>query len=113
MTTITVGGTLGIFVPFNMAFKTNLITDAADEYIMSPYHLVSPANIDVLRLGIPISAGCIAYTVYLIMNYTNGITSQYISKMSYSKDKVFQIIYVGINLHQEGRSPWHFGGRGL
>lgn len=113
MTTISVGGTLGIFVPYNMAFKTNLVTDAADEYIMSPYHLVSPANIDVLRLGIPISLGSMAYTVYLILNYTNGITSQYISKMSYSKDKVYQIIYVGINLHQESGPVWSCGGIGL
>lgn len=83
------GGFFGIFIPFNMVFKTNLITDAADEFVLGQYHLVSPAAFDILRLSIPIGLGAIAYTVYGLLNFTNGITNQYISKMSYSKDKVF------------------------
>jgi hypothetical protein len=29
-TAITIGAFGGVFVPYNMAFKTNLVTDAAD-----------------------------------------------------------------------------------
>lgn len=48
---------------------------------------MSPATIDILRVGIPVGAGAVAYSVYGIINFINAITSQYITKMSYSKDK--------------------------
>lgn len=70
-----------------MAFKTNLIVDAADELVFTQYHLVSPTTVDILRLSVPVGMGAIAYTVYGLMNYTNSIANQYIVKMSYSKDK--------------------------
>ena len=82
------GGFGAIFVPYNMAFKTNLVTDAADELLASQYHLVTPGSIDVLRLGIPIMAGACFYTVYALVNFSNHVASEYIIKMSYSKDKV-------------------------
>lgn len=89
MTALTAGGFGAIFVPYNMAFKTNLVTDAADELIQAQYHLVTPATIDITRLSIPIVAGSAFYTVYALINFSNLIASEYIIKMSYSKDKVF------------------------
>lgn len=86
--TVAGGAILGVFIPFNMTFKTNLVTDVADELIFTQYHLVSPTNIDMVRLGIPIGVGAVAYTVYALVNFTNAITRDYIVKMSYSKDKV-------------------------
>ena len=52
------------------------------------YHLVSPYAVDKLKFGIPMASGVILYAVYLLMNYINTATSQYVVKMSYSKDKV-------------------------
>ncbi len=85
---LTGGAFIALYVPFNLGFKTNLVTDAADELIFAQYHLVSPTTVDILRLSIPIGMGAIAYTVYGLMNYTNSVANQYIVKMSYSKDKV-------------------------
>lgn len=86
---LTGGAFIALFVPFNLGFKTNLVTDAADELIFAQYHLVSPTTVDILRLSIPIGMGAIAYTVYGLLNYVNSIANQYVVKMSYSKDKVF------------------------
>lgn len=85
---LTAGAYIALYIPFNLGFKTNLVTDAADELIQAQYHLVSPTTVDILRLSIPVGMGAIAYTVYALMNYTNSITNQYVIKMSYSKDKV-------------------------
>lgn len=84
-----------------MAFKTNLVTDTADEFVLTQYHLVSPATFDILRMSIPISAGAVAYTVYLLLNYTNNVARQYVVKMSYSKDKVNNFLNEGISFRQE------------
>lgn len=86
---LTGGAYIALYVPFSLGYKTNLVTDAADELISNQYHLVSPTTVDILRLSIPIGVGAIAYTVYGLLNYTNSVTSQYVVKMSYSKDKVF------------------------
>lgn len=86
---MTAGAYIALYVPFSLGYKTNLVTDAADELINNQYHLVSPTTVDILRLSIPIGVGAIAYTVYGLLNYTNSVTSQYVVKMSYSKDKVF------------------------
>lgn len=86
---LTGGAYIALYVPFSLGYKTNLVTDAADELINNQYHLVSPTTVDILRLSIPIGVGAIAYTVYGLLNYTNSVTSQYVVKMSYSKDKVF------------------------
>ena len=64
-----------IWVPFNMVFKTNLVTDAADEFFPVPYHLVSPAAIDTVHAGIPIAAGTATYLTYVILNFTTVFTS--------------------------------------
>lgn len=98
MTLLSVGAFGGIFVPYNMGFKTNLVTDAADELMFSTYHLVSPNTIDIMRLTIPIVLGASYYVVYIIMNFTNAIVNDYVVKMSYSKDKVYCIFNLGITL---------------
>ncbi len=86
---LTAGAYIALYIPFSLGFKTNLVTDAADDLIFAQYHLVSPATVDILRLSVPVGVGAIAYTVYGLLNYTNSVTSQYVVKMSYSKDKVF------------------------
>lgn len=91
LTGLSTGAFIALYVPFSLGFKTNLITDAADELVFTQYHLVSPTTVDILRLSVPVGCGAIAYTVYGLLNYTNAITSQYVVKMSYSKDKV--IVY--------------------
>ena len=75
-------------MPFNAVFKTNLVTDCADDILMGQYHLVSPANIDILRLSTALATGSIFYAVYILLNFVNHITKEYVVKMSYSKDKV-------------------------
>ena len=70
----TAGGFGCLWVPYNMTFKTNLVTDAADDLLFAQYHLVSPANIDILRLGIPIACGSVFYVLYVLLNFTNAIT---------------------------------------
>lgn len=62
------------------------------------YHLVSPGSIDILRLGIPIALGSAYYVVYILLNFTNMITSEYVVKMSYSKDK--ELVFIKkVDLH--------------
>jgi hypothetical protein len=85
---LTAGAYIALYIPFSLGFKTNLVTDAADDMINAQYHLVSPTTVDILRLSVPVGMGAIAYTVYGLLNYTNSMTSQYVVKMSYSKDKV-------------------------
>lgn len=43
--------------------------------------------VDIVHLSVPIGGGAIAYTVYGLLNLVNTVTSQYVIKMSYSKDK--------------------------
>lgn len=98
MTFFTIGGFGAIWVPYNMAYKTNLITDAADEMLSAHYHLVSPNTVDIMRLTLPIVAGASYYAVYIILNLTNCHLSDYIVKMSYSKDK--ELLFVKrVDLH--------------
>lgn len=97
----TLGGFGALWVPFNLAFKTNLVTDGADELLFVQYHLSSPANIDVLRIGIPVAVGSIFYAVYIMLNFTNKVTKDYVVKMSYSKDKVKYCLNIGISFCQE------------
>lgn len=40
-----------------------------------------------MRLTIPIVAGASYYVVYVLVNFTNAHLSDYVVKMSYSKDK--------------------------
>ena len=92
LTLLSVGAFGGLFVPYNMAFKTNLVTDAADEILQLQYHLVTPSTVDITRLSVPIVAGATYYVVYALINYTNYFLSEYVVKLSYSKDKVIYII---------------------
>jgi hypothetical protein len=95
---LTFGSFIALYVPFSLGFKTNLVTDAADELTNIQYHLVSPTTVDILRLSVPVGMGAIAYTVYGLMNYTNTICNQYVVKMSYSKDKVKIYVREGIGV---------------
>lgn len=88
LTALVGGGFFTLFIPFNLTFKTNLVTDTADEFMNIPYHLCSPALIDILRVGIPVGTGAIIYVIYILTNFINKALEQYIVKMSYSKDKV-------------------------
>lgn len=106
LTGFTAGAYIALYVPFSLGFKTNLVTDAADELIQAQYHLCSPTTVDILRLSIPVGMGAIAYTVYGLLNYTNSITSQYVVKMSYSKDKVFYSVIEGIIVREESGPSW-------
>lgn len=90
MTGITLGAFGGIFVPYNLAFKTNLVTDTADELLTLPYHLVTPSTIDIIRLSVPITAGAAYYVVYALLNMVNYVANDYVVKMTYSKDKVIE-----------------------
>jgi hypothetical protein len=48
--------------------------------------------VDIVHLSVPIGGGAIAYTVYGLLNLVNTVTSQYVIKMSYSKDKVINCL---------------------
>lgn len=89
---------MSLWVPFNMAFKTNLVTDAADEILNVPYHLVSPASFDTIHAAIPMAVGSVAYAIYIFLNFTNAITKEYIVRMSYSKDKVQSVFIIGVSV---------------
>lgn len=43
---------------------------------------------DTWKLSVPAVAGVLAYGVYMVLNLTNVITSQYPVKISYNKDRV-------------------------
>lgn len=87
MTMMTVGAFGGVFVPYNLGYKTNLVTDAADELSFGLYHLCSPSLIDITRLTVPLAVGVGYYVVYALQNFINCAANDYIIKMSYSKDK--------------------------
>ena len=57
--------------------------------LFAQYHLVTPATIDILKLSVPIACGSVYYATYALINFVNAITKEYVIKMSYSKDKVF------------------------
>lgn len=78
----------GIFIPLNMAFKTNLVVDKADELFISQQHLWSATHIDVARLFTPISTLGVFYIVSATMKLITQVGGQYALKVSYSKDKV-------------------------
>ena len=59
LSTFAGGAFFAVFVPFNMIFKTNLVTDAADEFVLAQYHLVSPAIMDIARVGVPVAGGAV------------------------------------------------------
>lgn len=78
----------GVFIPLNMAFKTNLVVDKADENWVGQLHFFSPYGMDVLRLFTPISTIGVFYIIYAMMRTITTIGGQYAIKVSYSKDKV-------------------------
>ena len=72
----------------NLAFKTNLTLDKADELWIGQQHLWNPYAVDVTRLFTPISALGVYYITYLTMKSITTFAGQYAIKVSYSKDKV-------------------------
>lgn len=78
----------GVFIPLNMAFKTNLVVDKADELFIGQQHLWSPLSLDVARLFTPISTIGVFYIVYATMRTITQVGGQYAIKVSYSKDRV-------------------------
>ena len=79
----------GVFIPLNMIFNTNLITNKADELWIGQTILWAPASIDSLRLFTPISALGVFYVVMTTMRTITEVAGQYAFKVSYSKDRVF------------------------
>lgn len=77
----------GVFIPLNMAFKTNLIVEKGDELFIGQQHLWNPFAIDAVRLFTPISAVGVFYVVYATMKMITQYGGQYAIKVSYSKDK--------------------------
>lgn len=78
----------GIFIPLNMAFKTNLVVDKADELWLGQLHLWSATHVDVARLFTPISTLGVFYLISATMKLITQVGGQYALKVSYSKDKV-------------------------
>lgn len=113
LTALAGGGFFALFIPFNLTFKTNLVTDTADEFMNTPYHLCSPALIDILRVGIPVGTGAIIYVIYILTNFINKALEQYIVKMSYSKDKVRICFDVGVGVCEASEPSRYFGGRSI
>lgn len=87
-----------LFVPYQLVMKTHLVTPLADEIMFFPYHYVSPFNVDTYHVAVPFITGIAGYGVFLILNLVNRITSSYVVKMSYSKDK--ELVFVKrVDLH--------------
>ena len=82
-------GYFGIFLPLNLAFKTNLVLDKADELLLGQQRFFNPTTMDAARLFTPISALGIYYIVFLTMRVIQQYGGQYAIKVSYSKDKVY------------------------
>ena len=81
----------GVFLPLNMAFKTNLIVDKADELWIGQQHLWTPFGVDSARLFTPISTLGVFYIIYATMRAITQVGAQYAVKVSYSKDRVIVI----------------------
>lgn len=77
----------GIFLPLNIAFKTNLSLEKSDELFIGQQHLWSVTSIDSNRLFTPISTLGVFYIVYASMKLIAQVGGQYALKVSYSKDK--------------------------
>lgn len=91
--TVFTGAAYGVFfIPYQLVYKTHLIMPIAEEMVFTPYHYVSPFNMDTWKLSVPIIGGVIAYSVFIVLNFTNVTTSQYAVKMSYNKDK--ELVFV-------------------
>lgn len=80
-------------VPLNMAFKTNLVVDKADELWIGQQHLWNPYSVDVARLFTPISTLGVYYIIYATMKAITQFAGQYAIKVSYSKDRVFSYLF--------------------
>jgi hypothetical protein len=97
----------GVFLPLNLAFKTNLTLEKADELIIGQHHLWNANSIDVLRLFTPISTLGVFYIVMATMKLITQVGGQYALKVSYSKDKVFMFLFRNFFLLRESTtSEW-------
>lgn len=77
----------GVFIPLNMAFKTNLVVEKADELWTGKQVFWSPFGIDAMRLFTPISTAGVFYIIYASMRTITTVGMQYAVKASFSKDK--------------------------
>lgn len=77
----------GVFLPLNIAFKTNLTLEKADELFIGQHHLWNANSMDVLRLFTPISTLGVFYIIMATMKLITQVGGQYALKVSYSKDK--------------------------
>ena len=82
----------GVFIPLNMAFKTNLVVEKADELWTGKQVFWSPFGIDAMRLFTPISTAGVFYIIYASMRTITTVGMQYAVKASFSKDKVKYLI---------------------
>lgn len=88
----------GVFLPLNIAFKTNLTLEKADELFIGQQHLWNANSIDVLRLFTPISTLGVFYIIMATMKLITQVGGQYALKVSYSKDKVISISFRSFSL---------------
>ena len=97
----------GIFIPLNMAFKTNLIIDKADELFIGQQSLWNPLSVDASRLFTPISTLGVFYIVYSSMKLITQVGGQYAIKVSYSKDRVLLRLFRNCSSWKESTtSAW-------
>ena len=97
----------GVFLPLNLAFKTNLTLEKADELFIGQQHLWNANSIDVLRLFTPISTLGVFYIIMATMKLITQVGGQYALKVSYSKDKVLYILFRNFSLSRESTtSEW-------
>lgn len=97
----------GVFLPLNLAFKTNLTLEKADELFIGQHHLWNANSIDVLRLFTPISTLGVFYIIMATMKLITQVGGQYALKVSYSKDKVFKALFRNFSLLRESTiSEW-------
>lgn len=75
-------------LPLNIGFKTNLVTDMADEFLKKSLHYTSPFQVDYLKLFTPVATVGVYYVLYSVMRMITEMGAQYAVKVSYSKDRV-------------------------
>lgn len=78
----------GVVLPLNIGFKTNLVTDMADEFLKKSLHYTSPFQVDYLKLFTPVATVGVYYVLYSVMRMITEMGAQYAVKVSYSKDRV-------------------------
>lgn len=78
---------LGLFVPYNLIYKTHLFLPSASEGLYLTPHNFSVYFFDSLQVHIPVVAGVAGYLTYGAFTLWHRILKDYVVKMQYSKDK--------------------------